>query len=519
MNKGTRAVIYARISLDAGNDQKGVESQQQECREHIAKHGWTLVDTYVDNSISATDPRKQRKEYDRLQADFDADRFDIIVCWAMDRLIRQPIQLEDWLQQITNRTLEIVPLHDSHIDLSSTTGRATARTLVAWAHAEVERKSERQKARNKQRRDLKHAYGRGFPVFGYRHGDIKHGEPSMIIEEEDAAHIRAAVKHVLEGGSVSKIQREWNAAGIRSKRSGAAKLDDGWTITGVRNVITQPKIAGIMTYTWLEKDPSDPAGKKMIKKTEVGGNGDWEPIIDRDTYNLLTAHFAKQRAKYNTSREGLGRYPANLLSGVAVCGVCNRKVFGATRRGVPRYGCKNQHAATVREEADAYVNAAVLGYIAQYPEQFPSQTGETVDKADIQRQLKEIQESRHEFSMLRAESGYDPERWRDLMETLKNRETALNLQLASAHEADTRGQLLGAWLKWGEMDTEQKRRMLQTHTQITIYPKYRKKNVPIEEQVKIVFPQRDKDNLDRLGLMPLDEAFKTIDNAFDVPQD
>src|SRR4051812_1421815 len=95
--RAVRAAIYLRISLDATGEGLGVERQGEDCRRIAAERGWAVVAEYVDNSISASDRRKDRPGYNRLVDAFAAGAFDALICWDLDRLTRQPRQLEDWI--------------------------------------------------------------------------------------------------------------------------------------------------------------------------------------------------------------------------------------------------------------------------------------------------------------------------------------------------------------------------------------------------------------------------------------
>ncbi|MGZ4436910.1 MAG: recombinase family protein [Nocardioidaceae bacterium] len=81
----TRCAIYVRISLDRTGEGLAVERQREDCRRIAHERGWTVVDEYQD-SVSASDRRKQRPGYDRLCGDYADGRFDALVCWDLDRL-------------------------------------------------------------------------------------------------------------------------------------------------------------------------------------------------------------------------------------------------------------------------------------------------------------------------------------------------------------------------------------------------------------------------------------------------
>lgn len=88
-----RAAIYLRISPDREIDGLAIERQRQDCEALARFRRWEVVETYVDQSKSATDKTKKRPAYDRMVADYEAGRFSAIVCYDLDQLTRQPRQL------------------------------------------------------------------------------------------------------------------------------------------------------------------------------------------------------------------------------------------------------------------------------------------------------------------------------------------------------------------------------------------------------------------------------------------
>ena len=81
-----RAVIYARYSSDNQRD-ASIADQVEVCRRYIARQGWTLSATYDDRAQSGAS--RFRPDFQRLLADAEARRFDVIVAEAIDRLGRK----------------------------------------------------------------------------------------------------------------------------------------------------------------------------------------------------------------------------------------------------------------------------------------------------------------------------------------------------------------------------------------------------------------------------------------------
>jgi DNA invertase Pin-like site-specific DNA recombinase len=72
------AAIYARISDDREGLALGVSRQVEDCRRLAAKRGWSVVEAYVDNDVSAWRGRA-RPEYRRMLEDVKAGTVDAVV--------------------------------------------------------------------------------------------------------------------------------------------------------------------------------------------------------------------------------------------------------------------------------------------------------------------------------------------------------------------------------------------------------------------------------------------------------
>jgi len=92
-----RAGVYARISSDREGDGLAIGRQLQDCEELASRRGWRVVDRYVDQDVSAYSGRL-RPEYRRMLGDIESRALDAVVVWHVDRLHRQPKELEEFLR-------------------------------------------------------------------------------------------------------------------------------------------------------------------------------------------------------------------------------------------------------------------------------------------------------------------------------------------------------------------------------------------------------------------------------------
>jgi DNA invertase Pin-like site-specific DNA recombinase len=89
--------VYLRQSKDSDHDELAISRQRRACLALCAEKGWTNTADYPDTDRSATNG-KEREQYQRLLADIAAGRVGRVVVWDLDRLHRQPIELEHFMR-------------------------------------------------------------------------------------------------------------------------------------------------------------------------------------------------------------------------------------------------------------------------------------------------------------------------------------------------------------------------------------------------------------------------------------
>jgi len=262
-----RAAIYLRISQDRELDGLAIERQREDCENVVAQHKWTVAPehVYTDQSISATDASVNRPAYDRLVRDFDAREWDALVCWDLDRLTRQPRQLEDWIDRAESRGLRIVTAN-GEADLGTDSGRLFARVKAAVARAEVERKSARQSRAHRQRA----AMGRppkGVRALGYSlDGTVRAGEAEAVRAIFTAFNAGASLRSIarallgVTGPDVpavpalpsfrTTLMRERNEARAREGLpERPVPPERPWNPSTVQGILRNPRYAGYSILT------------------------------------------------------------------------------------------------------------------------------------------------------------------------------------------------------------------------------------------------------------------------------
>lgn len=161
-----RAAIYARVSTF---DQEP-ENQLGELRRYVQAREWTPSE-YVDHGVSGA--KERRPALDRLLADAKRRRFDVLVCWRLDRLGRNLKHLVVLLDDLQALGVPFVSLAEG-IDCTTPAGKLQLHILAAIAEFERSRIAERVKA------GLERARANG----------VRLGRPRRIIIEAELACVR-----------------------------------------------------------------------------------------------------------------------------------------------------------------------------------------------------------------------------------------------------------------------------------------------------------------------------------------
>src|SRR5262245_14007166 len=130
-----RAAIYARVSTF---DQEP-ENQLAELRRYAEARGWSAQE-YVDRGVSGA--KERRPALDELVRNAKRRRFDVVVCWRLDRLGRNLKHLITLLEELQVLGVAFVSLAEG-IDATAPAGRLQMHLLAAIAEFERERIRER----------------------------------------------------------------------------------------------------------------------------------------------------------------------------------------------------------------------------------------------------------------------------------------------------------------------------------------------------------------------------------------
>jgi DNA invertase Pin-like site-specific DNA recombinase len=213
--KKLRCAIYTRKSTDEGLEQafNSLDAQREACAAFIQsqKHeGWTVSPTmYDDGGLSGG--TLQRPALQRLLADIEAGRIDVIVVYKVDRLTRALSDFAKLVEIFDRRGVSFVSI-TQQFNTTTSMGRLTLNVLLSFAQFEREVIGER--VRDKIAASKKKGmWMGGMPPLGY---DVK--DRKLVVNDEEARTVVGIYRRYLALKSVRALKNALADSGTRSKR-------------------------------------------------------------------------------------------------------------------------------------------------------------------------------------------------------------------------------------------------------------------------------------------------------------
>lgn len=335
------AAIYARISSDDGTA-LGVERQVAECRSLAERLGWGVGAVLLDNDVSAFSGRR-RPQYELLLESLVAGRVDAVLAWHPDRLHRRPRDAERFLDVIEATGALVETVSAGTLDFSTPSGRAVARTLVAWSNYESEHKSERIRSASAERAQAGRPAGRR--AYGWRREHVLDEQGRRVGSRDVVDPAQAAVVHEM-------ARRVAAGEAVRS-------------ITGPRSRIGS-HAASPMTCPRCSRSPAL-RSRSTVVRTVTGcqtlPSGEGTPRALRSLYDQVRA-LLTDPARRTTASNAV----RHLLSGLARCGAagCDGTMRVHTVGGITRYTCEACYGVSRRQDQlDEFVSEVVVARLSR----------------------------------------------------------------------------------------------------------------------------------------------------------
>ncbi|MBB5707685.1 recombinase family protein [Sphingopyxis panaciterrulae] len=338
-----RAALYARYSSDQQNA-ASIADQQRLCRERAEREGWQIVASYADAAISG-DSMILRPDVQKLLADAQGGKFDIVVAEALDRVSRDQADIATLYKHLQFARVPLITLAEGeiselHVGLKGTMNALFLKDLAKKTHRGLRGRVEK-------------GFSAGAVGYGYRmvrrlnsEGELVRGERE--VDPTQALIVERIFREFSAGKSPIAIARDLNVEGI------AGPSGKPWRDTSIRGtprrgvgVLNNELYVGVRVWNHKHyvKDPTtgrqvtrlNPESewvRKAVPELRIVSDELWD-AAKRQQEALAARNKGIKAAAQARALHGKRR-PAYLLSGLLECGAC-----GSTFAIVvsDRYGC------------------------------------------------------------------------------------------------------------------------------------------------------------------------------------
>jgi DNA invertase Pin-like site-specific DNA recombinase len=393
----------------------GVARQMHDCARLAERMGWRVAEHYVDDDVSAWSG-KRRPEYARMLADLEAGTIGGLLVYDLDRLHRQPSELEAFIDLCQRLGLTNVASVSGDIDLTTADGQFQARILGAVAKKESDDKSRRIRRKHLEIASQGRVSGGGSRPYGYE-------DDKVTLRPAEAAVVAECAKRLLAGEPLRTIAADLNERGIAAAKGGP------WSPQSLRRMLASPRISG-----------------QRAHHGEIVAAAEWPGIISAEDGAKIRALLDNPERRTNKTAR---RY---LLGGLLVCSRCGERLVARPRtggkrryacaKGVGFSGCGKTYVNA--DEVERFVTEAVLHRIDSRELQ------RTIERRQqrapqAERWWKEAEAAQEQLEELAAAYGQREitmSEWKAARKPIEQRLTTARKQLAKV----THGSLLDSYV-------------------------------------------------------------------------
>jgi DNA invertase Pin-like site-specific DNA recombinase len=454
-----RAGIYVRVSK-AGRDLLDAGRQVPPCRAFCDERGWQVVETYIDDSRSAWKDIK-RDNFERMLADVRAGRLDVLVSWQVDRLLRTVVDASAIITIAKTYGTQVANVGGT-IDLGTASGRKAFYELAVEAEHESDVKSERLRLKHSELASQgkwsggTRSFGYGLEEFIYTDNKGKHVKYRLVVNQPEAAAIKAAAGAVIDGASVTGIVKEWAAGGVTSAQGRTFRYQD------VKELLVSPRIAGFRQVDG-----------KLVQ-------AEWDAIITREQHEELTRILGAPRSRGSN----LGTARSYLLTGYLHCGVCGTRMRSHASRATREAASRQRYVCDPRDRppgtaphgikrlASVVDEQVVLHLLLELPERLLEAARRAPEEWESLGRLltaRQTEEDRLDgFADFLADGTWDRPTYVRQKRRVQGRINDLDDKIDRLRASAPRRRLKGATLEelraeWDALDLEERRVLLADH--------------------------------------------------------
>lgn len=268
-----RTAAYCRVSTDDPAQTTSYELQKEHYEEEINKNpDWIFAGIYADEGISATS-MKHRENFNRLIADCEAGKIDMIVTKSVSRFARNVVDCLSVVRHLSSLKNPVgVRFETEGINTLDSTSEMILTVMAASAQEESKNKS------NSMIWSLEKRFEKGrflTPVLlGYDHDE----DGNLIINDDEANTVRFMYYLYLLGHTPSEIAEILTLAKRKTKLGNTV-----WSSSTVRAVLRNERHCGdVLSWKTFTYDFWEHKSRK--------NNQDRPQVLEKDHHEGIVSH-------------------------------------------------------------------------------------------------------------------------------------------------------------------------------------------------------------------------------------
>lgn len=314
-----KVAAYARVSMESERLQHSLSAQVSYYSSLIQQNpAWEYAGVYADDGITGT-KTNDRTEFNRMIADCEAGKIDIILTKSISRFARNTVDLLNAVRHLKELGIS-VQFEKEHIDSLSEDGELMLTLLASFAQEEVRSLSDNVKWGTRKRFEKGIPNGR-FQIYGYR-WDGDH----LVVEPEEAKIVKLIYDNFLNGLSAESTEKQLEEMGVKSYKG------QHFGNTSIRQIL------GNITYTgnllFQKEYTVDPISKKSRKNQgelpQYWVENTHEAIIPMEVYQAVQEEKARRRELGVFANWSIN---TSCFTSKIKCGRCGKSYQRSNRRG------------------------------------------------------------------------------------------------------------------------------------------------------------------------------------------
>lgn len=292
---GMTAVLYGRYSSHAQKD-ASIEQQFRDNRAFCEAHGITIIGEYADKHMSGTSSK--RPEFQRMIRDAAKGRFQLVICWKVDRFARNREDAAIYKGRLRSHGVRVLYVKEPIPEGSAGILLETMLEGTAeWYSANLSENIRRGMNDNA----LQCKVNGGSRPLGYTAGP----DGRYAVEPREAEIVKEIFALYTGGMSSADIIESLNARGLRTSK------DAYWNKNSLRSILKNERYTGVYKYGDIVVE----GGMPPLVSKEVFGRA--QEIMEK---NAHAPRSAANKTDY-------------LLTAKLYCGKCKAAMVGESGRG------------------------------------------------------------------------------------------------------------------------------------------------------------------------------------------